>query len=160
MLIIVLWRLRQQEWCENLRAMHWLMCKYFDFFVLFATVDLTNLFWGGIDIWKNFAQAEHGDRRRCRTNSSWFWLIFWTYGLWRVRGRLLSTAASNATVILSKQVTGGVGEHLCEGQFYLTRSQAFAGTGWYQQRLFFFWVKSKLFKAAFSYSELGLNAPP
>lgn len=27
-------------------------------------------------------------------------------------------------MIVSKQVTGGVGEHLCEGQFYLTRSQA------------------------------------
>lgn len=156
MLIIVLWRLRQQEWCENLRAMHWLMCKYFDFFVLFATVNLTDLFLGGIDIWKNFAQAGHGDRRWHRTNSCWFWLIFWTCGLGRVRGRLLSNAASNnATAIVPKQVTGGVGEH-----FRLTRSQTLAGTGWCQQRLFF-WVESKLFKIAFfSYFELGLNAHP
>lgn len=152
MLIIVLWRLRQQEWCENLRAMHWLMCKYFDFFVLFATVNLTNLFWGGIDIWKNFAQTGHGDRIWCRTNPSWFWLIFWICGLWKVRGRLLSNAASSsATVIVPKKVTGGVGQHLCEGQFYLTMSQALAGTCWYHQRLLFFWMESKEFKTAFSF---------
>jgi len=102
--------LRQQEWCENLRAMHWLMCKYFDFF-LFAIVNFTNFTWGEIDIWKNSAQAgeEVWGRRQHRTTHPPTPQLVLTeiLNLWEVRWKLFANAPIiNAPMRVPKPLAG------------------------------------------------------
>lgn len=56
---------------------------------------------------KEFCSSGVWGQKWHRTNPSCFWLIFWTCGLWRIIGKLLSNVtSSNATVIAPKHLAG------------------------------------------------------